>query len=261
MNRTALILSERKGGIVRLTINRPRVHNAMNRDVVRGLKSAIEECGTDPEVRVVVLLGAGDKAFTAGADITEIAGFGPREMKAYNRDWLDLFRAIELCSKPVVAAVKGWATGGGTEMSLACDFVVCADTARFGLAEINIGVIPGAGAAVRLTRWVGRLRAKEILMLGRFLSGEEAVALHLANRCVPEAELDEAVSELVEELTAKAPLALAAAKSCVNTGSDPCFEAGLEYELREFLMLFTTQDQKEGMRAFLEKRAPTYAGK
>lgn len=261
MTAESVVLAERRGSVAWLTINRPRVHNAMNSNVVRLLRNRVNEFAFDPEVRVVVICGAGEKSFTSGADISEIAGADTIRIREYNRDWLDLFRAIELCPKPVIAAVHGWATGGGTEMSLACDFVICANTARFGLAEINIGVIPGAGAAVRLTRWVGRLKAKEILMLGRFINGEEAVAMNLANRCVPQENLTQAVNELAEELSSKAPLALAAAKSCVNTGADPAFEAGLEYELREFILLFASEDQKEGMRAFLEKRPPVYCGR
>jgi enoyl-CoA hydratase/carnithine racemase len=256
-----LVLTQRRGAGLWLTINRPRMHNAMNRATVRALREALREASADRAVRAVVIVGAGEKAFTAGADIGEIQPFGPQEMAEYNRDWLDLFRAIEQSPKPVIAAVHGWAMGGGTEMSLACDFVICTPEARFGLAEINIGVIPGAGAAVRLTRWVGRLKAKEILMLGPLIPGEEAVALHLANRCVPKSELVEATSALVDQLAAKAPLALAAAKASVNVGSDPTFDAGLEFELREFLLLFASEDQKEGMRAFLEKRTPVYQGR
>jgi enoyl-CoA hydratase/carnithine racemase len=193
-----LVLTQRRGAGLWLTINRPRMHNAMNRATVRALREALREASADRAVRAVVIVGAGEKAFTAGADIGEIQPFGPQEMAEYNRDWLDLFRAIEQSPKPVIAAVHGWAMGGGTEMSLACDFVICTPEARFGLAEINIGVIPGAGAAVRLTRWVGRLKAKEILMLGPLIPGEEAVALHLANRCVPKSELVEATSALVD---------------------------------------------------------------
>jgi enoyl-CoA hydratase/carnithine racemase len=228
---------------------------------VRALKQAVLEAGRDAGVRAVVIVGAGGKAFTAGADISEIAGYGPLEMRDYNRDWLDLFRAIELSSKPVIAAVNGWATGGGTEMSLACDFVLCTPETRFGLAEINIGVIPGAGAAVRLTRWVGRLKAKEILMLGRIIPGDEAVRLHMANECVPAGDLERVAQALADELADKAPLALSAAKASVNVGADSGFDAALEFELREFLMLFASEDQKEGMRAFLEKRRPVYRGR
>ncbi len=243
-----------------ITLNRPRVHNAMNEAAVRACRAAVEAAAAEPGIRALVIVGAGERAFTAGADISEIAGYGPAEMAAYNRHWLDLFRAIERCPKPVIAAVHGWATGGGTEMSLACDFVLCSDEARFGLAEINIGVIPGAGAAVRLTRWLGRLKTKEILMLGRLIEGREAVRLQLANRCVSRGELPAAAQELADELARKAPLALAAAKASVNIGSEAEFDTALEYELREFLLLFNTADQKEGMRAFLEKRAPVYVG-
>lgn len=243
-----------------ITLSRPRVHNAMNSQCLRECRHALAEAEADAAVRAVVFTGAGDRAFTAGADIAEIAGFRPAEMLAYNRGWLGLFRDIELCRKPVIAAVHGWATGGGTELSLACDFVLCSEEARFGLAEINIGVIPGAGAAVRLTRWVGRLKAKEILMLGRLIPGPEAVALQLANRCVPPAGVRDAAQALADELADKAPLALGAAKASVNIGAEASFDVALEYELQEFVRLFTTNDQKEGMRAFLEKRKPAYTG-
>ena len=244
-----------------ITLNRPRVLNAMNRKCILECVDAVRAAEDDLSVRTVVFAGAGDRAFTAGADITEMRDFGPAEILRYNRDWLDLFRRIEACRKPVIAAVKGWATGGGTELSLACDFVVCADSARFGLSEINIGVIPGAGAAVRLTRWVGRLKAKEMLMLGRLLDGREAVKWELASRCVPDAELLSSVTALCEELAEKAPLALAAAKASVNIGAEASFDVAMEYELQEFVRLFTSDDQKEGMRAFLEKRKPNYLGK
>ncbi len=256
-----ILLSERRGAVLWLTLNRPGVHNAMDSALISALHEAIQAAVSDVEVRVIVLRGAGARAFTAGADISEIASAGPAEMMVYNRRWLNLFRAIELCPKPVIASVRGWATGGGTETSLTCDFVICAESARFGLTEINIGVIPGAGAAVRLTRWMGRLKAKEILMLGQFISGKEAVALHLANRCVPDDRLDAETEALAVDLEARAPLALAAAKSCVNFGADPGFDAGLEYELREFLLLFSSEDQKEGMRAFLEKRPAVFSGR
>lgn len=263
MNVTGLqtIATDTRGSARWITLSRPQVHNAINSLCIKECRKAVADAESDPAVRTIVFTGAGGRAFTAGADISEMAAYGPNEMQSYNRGWLGLFRDIELCRKPVIAAVHGWASGGGTELSLACDFVLCSEAARFGLAEINIGVIPGAGAAVRLTRWVGRLRAKELLMLGRLVSGREAVDLHLANRCVAPDELAAAAQGLADELGAKAPLALAAAKASVNIGSDPGFDAGLEYELQEFLRLFATEDQKEGMRAFLEKRAPNYVGR
>ena len=244
-----------------ITLNRPRVLNAINRQCVRECSEAMHAAEADGEIRSIVFAGAGDRAFTAGADISELRDFGVSEVLAYNRGWLDLFRRIELCRKPVIAAVKGWATGGGTELSLACDFVIAAESARFGLAEINIGVIPGAGAAVRLTRWMGRLRAKELLLLGRLLSGREAVEWQLANRCVPDADLRQDVDILCEQLAKKAPLAVGAAKASVNIGSEASWDVAMEYELREFAHLFSTEDQREGMSAFLEKRTPDYVGR
>jgi enoyl-CoA hydratase/carnithine racemase len=244
-----------------ITLNRPRVLNAMNRQCIEDCIEAVRAAEDSPNVRTIVLTGAGDRAFTAGADIGEIQGFGPTEVLRYNRDWLDLFRRIEWCRKPVIACVKGWSTGGGTELSLACDFVICGESARFGLAEINIGVIPGAGAGVRLTRSMGRLKAKELLLLGRFLDGREAVEWGLANRCVPDADVDRIVKELCEQLAEKAPLALGAAKASINIGSEASFDVALEYELQEFVRLFSTSDQKEGMSAFLEKRKPKYHGR
>lgn len=233
----------------------------MNWACVIEVQAAIREAEDDAGIRSIVMAGSGSRAFTAGADITELRDFGPLEVLRYNRDWLDMFRRIEACRKPVVAAVHGWATGGGTELSLACDFVIVSESARLGLAEINIGVIPGAGAGVRLTRWVGRLRAKEMLMLGRLLSGREAVDWQLANRCVPDDDLEDAIRALTDDLNARAPLALGAAKMTVNLGSEASQDIAMEYELQEFVRLFASEDKLEGMSAFLEKRKPQYRGK
>ena len=199
------ILYEVSGAIATLTLNRPKKLNAMNALCIREMRAALAALRGDEAVRVVVLKGAGERAFTAGADISELADKTPDQMRAYNRQWLGLFDDIESLPKPVIASVHGYATGGGTEMSLTCDFVLCAEDSRFGLAEINIGVIPGAGAAVRLTRWMGRLKAKEILMMGEFLSGAEAVACGLANRSVPNQDLAEVTAEWAGKLAKKAP--------------------------------------------------------
>lgn len=255
------LLLERRGAGLWIIFNRPRVLNAMNRRLIHEARQAIAWASEQAEVRCLVFAGAGDRAFTAGADISELRGMSSTQVLAYNRGWLDLFRDIERCRKPVVAAVHGWATGGGTELSLACDFVVCTASSRFGLTEIDIGVIPGAGAVVRLTRWVGRMKAKEIVMLGRHIEGTEAAALQLANHCVPDGRLDARVAALVEELAGKPPLALAAAKASINIGADVGFDAGLEYELQEFVRLFGSEDQQEGMAAFFEKRAACFTGR
>lgn len=255
------ILYTVEGAAAYLTLNRPKKLNAINTACLGEMRQALERARGDDAVRVVVIRGAGERAFSAGADISELADKTPFEMMDYNRQWLALFDDIEACPKPVIASVHGYATGGGTELSLACDFVLCADDARFGLAEINIGVIPGAGAAVRLTRWMGRAKAKEILMLGEFLSGKEAVECGLANRSVSPDALAELTETWVGKLAGKPPLALAAAKSSVNVGAEAALSTALQYELREFLLLFGSDDQKEGMKAFLEKRDAVFAGR
>lgn len=250
-----------EGALAWIRLNRPAVHNAINTICLQELSAALDAFARDESVRVIAIAGTGGKAFTAGADIGEMKDKDATAMLAYNRLWLDLLAAIEATAKPVIACVHGFAMGGGTELSLACDFVLCSTEARFGLAEINIGVIPGAGAALRLTRWLGRLKAKEILMLGRLIPGNEAVALHLANECVAADSLDARVRALAAELATKPPLALAAAKASVNAGGEMTQADGMEYELLRFLQLFETADQKEGMRAFLEKRRPHFEGR
>ena len=244
-----------------LTFNRPEVHNSINQHCLDECNKLFQQLKGEESLRVIILKGAGEKAFTAGADLNEFAAFGPREAEAANRRWLKFFDAVEAMPKPVIAQVHGLAPGGGTELSLCCDFVVCSKEAKFWLAEINIGVIPGAGAGVRLTRWLGRLKAKEILMLGEPISGEKAVELGLANECVPAHRLDQTVLDLAVKLTGKPPLALAAAKSVVNSASEDPMPVALEAQLREFLQLFATEDQKEGMKAFLEQREPKFVGR
>ncbi|MFO0997433.1 MAG: enoyl-CoA hydratase/isomerase family protein [Alphaproteobacteria bacterium] len=250
-----------EGSLAWIRLNRPSVHNAINTTCLQELAGALDAAGRDDAVRAIAIIGKGGRAFTAGADIAEMKDKTSAEMMAYNRLWLDLLAAIEAIGKPVIAAVHGFAMGGGTELSLACDVVIATTDARFGLAEINIGVIPGAGAALRLTRWLGRLKAKEILMFGRLIPGEDAVALHLANECVAPSALEERVRALAAELAAKPPLALAAAKASVNAAGEMTQADGMEYELYRFLQLFETEDQKEGMRAFLEKRKPQFRGR
>lgn len=261
MARYTTIECASEGALAWIRLNRPRVHNAIDTACLHELSAALEAARRDSAIRVVAIAGNGGKAFTAGADIGEMKDKSAAAMLVYNRLWLDLLAAIESVEKPVIASVHGFAMGGGTELSLACDFVICSSAARFGLAEINIGVIPGAGAAVRLTRWLGRLKAKEILMLGRLISGAEAVALHLANECVEPDAIEARVRALAAELASKPPLALAAAKASVNAGGEMAQADGMEYELIRFLQLFDTEDQKEGMRAFLEKRPPLFEGR
>ena len=261
MNKFDTIKFEVTNSIGVLTLNRPEFHNAMNQKCLAECNEILEAIEDDDAIRVLIIKGAGEKAFTAGADLREFAAYGPEEAREANEAWLGFFNAIESLPIPVIAQVRGHAPGGGTELSLCCDFVICSTDAKFRLAEINIGVIPGAGAGVRLTRWMGRLKAKEILMLGDVISGEDAVLFGLANECVSGDLLDGKVQELADKLTKKPPLALAAAKSVVNVASESPMEVALEQQLEEFLKLFSSEDQKEGMNAFLEKREANFKGR
>lgn len=255
------ILLDVKEKVAFITFNRPKVMNAFNTHMLHECIDAMEKCRDDGNVRVVVFRGAGDKAFSAGADIAEIKDNGPWEQLVYNRLWIQFFHMIENVRKPMIASVHGYAPGGGTELSLCCDIVLASEDAKFGLAEIKIGVIPGAGACVRLPRWVGKAKAMEILMTGDFLPAAEAHRIGLVNHVVPRDQLESFTWEFAQKLAQKSPLALAAAKAAVNAGAELDRDRGVEYVLNEFLLLFATQDQKEGMRAFLEKRPPVFQGK
>lgn len=244
-----------------VTFNRPKVHNAFNTHLLREIIDCFDRMAVDDDVRVVVLRGAGGKAFCAGADIDEIKNNGPIEQRPYQYLWMKFFRQIETIRKPVIASIEGWAPGGGTEISVCCDMVILADDAKLGLAEIKIGVMPGAGATIRLTRWVGKGKAMEILMTGDFINAEEAVRIGLANKVVPKAQLWEETMKLARTLCDRPPLALAAAKMAVNVGAEMDLYKGIDFALEEFLLLFASQDQKEGMRAFMEKRKPVWSGK
>ena len=255
------ILYEEKEGVATIVFNRPEVMNAMNLKMIREMTAAIGRARDNDGIRVLIFRGAGEKAFSAGADISELQDRTPLDFKKDLKEWIQCLSAIETLEKPVIAAVQGFAPGGGTELSLCCDMVIAADDAKFGLAETKIGVIPGCGAAVRLPRWVGKAKAMEILMTGDFINAEEAVRMGLANRVVPKKELLDNTMELATKPARRPPLALAAAKACVNIGAEMDRDAGIDYEAYQFLLLFASEDQKEGMKAFLEKRKPIFKGK
>lgn len=255
------ILLERSGAVANLTINRPEKLNAFTLEMLAAARERLLECDGDPDIRVVVIRGAGDRAFCTGADIAELADSGPLEVRNSNRAWIDFFATIESIGLPVVASVHGHCIAGGTELTLCCDLVIASDDAQFGLAEARVGVIPGAGASVRLTRWVGRAIAKEILMLGDAWPASDAFRVGLINRLVSRAELETATAELATALCQRSPLALAAAKRAVNIGGEMDLDRGIEYVLQEFALLFAAGDQSEGMKAFLEKRPPEFDGR
>ena len=256
----SLILTAHDGPITTLTFNRPEKHNSFDREMLLELDDALVASSAREETRVVVLRGS-RKAFSTGADLNEYRGYDPFQVRRSNLEtWMRVFSRIEALDEPVVAAVEGFCIAGGTELTLACDLVVAAETATFGLVEARVGVIPGAGAAVRLPRWIGRAAAKELLMTGDTLSAQDALRLGLVNRCVPAERFEEELSKLTGTLAQRSPLALAAVKRAVNVGSEMDIEKGMTYVLQEFSLLFASNDQKEGMTAFLEKRPARFTG-
>lgn len=241
-----------------LRINRPDKLNALNLATMEQLVAGLQRFDDDPAVRCMLLAGS-ERAFAAGADIAEMADATMVEM--YQRDQFARWERIRRIKKPIVGAVSGYALGGGCELMMHCDIVIAAETARFGQPEINIGVMPGAGGTQRLTRAVGKARAMDLVLTGRMWTAEEAWRAGLVSRIVPaEHWFDEAL-RVCHELTSKSPLALRFAKESVLKAFESTLAEGLEFERKLFYMLFATQDQKEGMRAFLEKRAAVFAGK
>jgi enoyl-CoA hydratase len=252
------VLVQKEGAVGLLLLNRPKVLNALNHPLMEALVKALEDFEKDPQIRCLVLAGSG-KVFAAGADIKEMDQASSSEM---SRDpHLSYWDRVGKCPKPIVAAVSGFCLGGGLELAMACDMIVASETAIFGQPEINIGVIPGAGGTQRLTRVVGRAMAMEMVLTGRKLSAREALTLGLVNRVVPvEAFLEEA-KKMAREIAAKAPIAVAKAKEAVAKALDLELDQGLSFERKLFYSLFDTEDQKEGMRAFIEKREPRFAGR
>ena len=252
------ILVERRGRVGLITLNRPQALNALNNRLMNEVMDALEAFDKDEAVGATVITGS-EKAFAAGADIKEMSGKSAREMQ--EADHVAVFGRIRSVEKPVIAAVSGWALGGGCEIALSCDMIVASESAKFGQPEITIGVIPGAGGTQRLTHAVGKALAMEIILNNRTLSAQEALHYGLVNRVVPvDAYLDEAL-KLAEEIASRAPLAVRAAKKLINAAYDSSLTDGLAEEKRVFYNLFNTADQKEGMQAFVEKRKPNWTGR
>ena len=252
------ILTRTVGRVAIAQFNRPKALNALNRGLMAELIDALEAFDHDEGIGCIVITGD-ERAFAAGADIKEMAGATPVTM--LDNPFIDYWDRLRRITKPLLAAVSGFALGGGCELMMACDLVVASETARFGQPEINIGVIPGAGGTQRMTRAVGKALAMEMVLNGRFLNADEALRHGLVNRVVPaEIYLDEAV-KLAAEIAARAPLALRLGKEAVNAAFEMSLQAGLAHERRLFYMLFATDDQKEGMDAFINKRPPTWLGR
>lgn len=253
-------LTHMEGGVALITIDRPPV-NALSRDTLTELESAIAAVAADATVRAVVVTGAGAKAFVAGADIAEFPTMTPATGEELSRRGSTIFTKLETMPKPVIAAVNGVCLGGGCELAMACDLRVAASGARFGQPEINLGIIPGYGGTQRLPRLVGASRAKYICMSGEHVDAQEALRIGLADLVVPEAELMDAALGLARKLAAKAPIALGLIKRAVNEGIEQPLAEGLDLESRLFGEVAGTEDMKEGAAAFLGKRKPEFKGR
>jgi len=246
-------------GVVLVTLDRPEVLNSLDYRTLGELADALEALDGDESVRCVVITGAGDRAFAAGADIKEMADATPVTMSAANN--FARWERLKRVRVPLIAAVRGFALGGGCELAMACDIVVAADDATFGQPEIKLGIMPGAGGTQRLTRALGKARAMELILTGRTFTAREAYERGLVSEIVAREETLPAALALASEIASLPPLAVRAAKEAVNRAYELSLEAGLEFERRNFFMLFASDDQKEGMAAFVEKRKPAWKGR
>jgi enoyl-CoA hydratase len=252
-----LILSETDGHVGIVRFNRPKVLNALNPALMKQLAEQLEAFDKDANIYVILLTG-NDKAWAAGADIGDMAEQSTLSM--YERDQFATWDRIKRIKKPLVAAVSGWALGGGCELMMQCDVIVAAENAQIGQPEINIGVMPGAGGTQRLTRAVGKALAMDVILTGRFLTAREACEHGLVSRVVPQEHYFTEALKIAQLMASKGPIALRIAKEAVNKAFETTLAEGLEYERKLFYMLFSTEDQKEGMRAFVEKRKPNFKG-
>ena len=254
------ILFTTEDGIATLTFNRPKALNALNAALMDELSQALDEVAENEDVRVLILTGAGDKSFVAGADITELATFGPLQAKAFAHKGQAVISKLQGLAIPVIAAVNGFALGGGNEMALACDFIYASENANFGLPEIKLGLIPGFGGTQRLPRLIGANRAKEMIFTGKMISAAEALEIGMVNRVfIPDALMDEALNT-ARLIASKGKVSLRAAKQTVNGGLNVDLATGLDIECETFALCMASEDAKEGTTAFLEKRKASFKG-
>ena len=251
----------RDGALAVVTVDRQAVLNALDRSTIDDLRAAFLELRHEDAVRVVILTGAGGKAFVAGADINELSGLNPAQAEAYALAGQHVLDLIEHLGKPVIAAVNGFALGGGCELAMACTLRVAADTAQFGQPEVGLGVIPGFGGTQRLPRLVGAGRALDLLLTGRRIKAEEALAIGLVNRVVPAADLMDAARRLAATLAAMPPAAMRSIVEAVGRGMEMALSEAEFLEATLFGLCFATADMREGTRAFLEKRTPLFTGR
>ncbi|KYK34110.1 MAG: crotonase [Thermoplasmatales archaeon SG8-52-3] len=252
---------EKKEGIATIKINRPQVLNALNKETISEITSAVEELDKDTSVKVVIFTGEGDKAFIAGADIKQMSEMTPLEGKKFAELGHNMLMKIENSRIPFIAAINGYALGGGCEVLMACDICIAAKSAKLGQPEINLGVHPGFGGTQRLPRLVGRMKAKELMFTGKNIDAEEACKIGLVNMVVDDDKLMETAQKLAGQIASKSTVQTAFIKSLVNKGADIDINTACSLEISYFGSSFSTNDQKEGMKAFLEKRKPEFKGK
>ena len=248
------VLLEKKGNIAVATINRPKALNALNSQVLEDLNELVDLVTADEEIRALVLTGAGEKAFVAGADIGEMSTLTKAEGEAFGKKGNDVFRKLETMPVPTIAAINGFALGGGCELSMSCDIRICADTAVFGQPEVGLGITPGFGGTQRLARLVSPGMAKQLIYTARNIKADEALRIGLVNAVYPAAELMAAAEKMADTIAKNAPIAVRACKKAINEGLDVDMDAALVIEEKLFGSCFETADQAEGMGAFLEKR-------
>jgi enoyl-CoA hydratase len=254
------ILFETTGSVAVITINRPKAMNALSPVVIGEIDQAIAAVKADDAIGAVILTGAGDKAFVAGADIAAMSKMNPLEGRAFSRAGQEVLFNMEQLPKPIIAAVNGFALGGGCEIAMACDFIYAAENAKFGQPEINLGIIPGFGGTQRLSRLVGKNWAKELCLTGALINAEEAKAIGLVNRVFPAGELMDAAMKTAKGMAAKGKVSTRAIKELINSGYDMPLERAIPMESECFATCFASPDQAEGMGAFLEKRKAEFKG-
>lgn len=255
-----VVLLERRGAVALLQIDRPKALNALNQQVLAELSVLVAEIAADPELRAVVLTGAGDRAFVAGADIAAMQSMTSAEAQAFSEFGSAVMQQLAELPKPVIAAVNGFALGGGCELALSCDLILASTKAKFGLPEVTLGVVPGFGGTQKLTRQIGRMAANRWILSGDVFSAEEALRVGVAQELfAPEELLDKALA-LAEKMATRGPLALASAKRLISHGGDVELPTAMAMEARAFGAIFATADQKEGMSAFLAKRSAQFRG-
>ena len=250
---------EQNGPITILTISAPKSLNALNSNILNELNQALDEL--DKNTRALIITGDGEKSFVAGADISEMAGLNEAEGFAFGKRGADVFRKIETLTIPVIAAVNGFALGGGCELAMACDIRICSDNARFGQPEVGLGIIPGFSGTYRLAKLVGMGMAKQLIYTGKNIKADEALRIGLVNAVYPQAELMPAAMQMAESICANAPVAVAYAKKCINEEYDLPADEAVAFENKLFGKCFATEDQKAGMQAFLTKGKATFQGK